>query len=141
MADLLGPFKERVKRLVELRTERDEKKEALKTAEKNYRDFEAELWDDLEETGIKGSIAFDFGGELGEIRIHSNETFYGRIIDEEKALEYLENAGLVDSHTEQKFAAKRLNELVRQWREDEATFPEGIDFRAQRYITISQLDD
>src|SRR4051794_19567893 len=114
MDDILAPFENRIKRLVELRDQRDEDKAAAANSEKAYRDAEAELVEDLEESGVKGSIKFDFGGEMGEVRIHANETFYGRIIDPDKALDYFENAGLIESHTEQKFVGRRLNELVRE---------------------------
>lgn len=128
----------KLRRFVEARTVRDETKVASERAEKVYRAQEAELWDELADSPIEGAIKVNLGPPYGVVTFQPKETYYGRILDEEKALEYFEQTAQVDEFTKPKIVKSRLNELVRQCLEAEKSPPAGIDFYASRYVSISK---
>jgi hypothetical protein len=126
------------RRLMELRVERDETKLAADNAEKAYRAFEAEIWDRLSESSQLPPYKFDLGEPHGVVTFHPKETHYGRIIDKEKALDYFEGRAMMDEVTEPKIVMARVNEIVRDAMEQNESLPEGIDFYARRFITITK---
>ena len=126
------------RRLAELREERDFAKKTAETAESAYREYEAELFGVVEDSALRGTIEFDFGGDLGTIRFQPRSTIYGRVIDKFAALESLENEALLDEMTAPKVEARRLNEYVRDRMENGQELPDGIDYYERRFFTISR---
>lgn len=137
MDDISG-LESKFRRLAELRETRDIDKQASENSEAAYREYEAELLETIEESALRGTVEFDFGGDLGKIRFQPRQTIYGRIIDKQAALEALEAEELTDVMTAPKIEARRLNELVRDRLENNQGLPEGIDFYARKYFTISR---
>lgn len=125
------------RRLVELRDKRDIAKGALERYEKEYRSYEADLWDELEASPLQGTIKIDLGDE-GVVTFQRRETIYGRVLDADKALEYFERRALTDEFTQPKLVSRRVNELVREKVESGEPVPPGLDFYAQRFISISK---
>lgn len=138
MTDGLDTVESRFRRLAELREERDISKAAAESAEKAYREYEAELFESVSESALSGSVEFDFGGDLGKIRFQPRSTVYGRVIDKNAALEAFENEAIVDEMTAPKIEARRLNEYVRDCIEQGRDLPEGIDYYERKYMTISR---
>lgn len=137
MSDLAA-LESKFRRLAELREQRDIDKETAKRSEEDYREYEAELLETLEESALRGSVEFDFGGDLGKMRFQPRETLYGRIIDHEAALIAFEREAIVDEMTRPKVEARRLNEYVRGRIEAGQELPDGIDYYPRRFITISR---
>lgn len=131
-------FTQRMRRLMELREKRDTTKLAAETAEKEYRELEGELWDELSESPITGAIKLDLGEPYGKVTFGVRETYYGRVLDADAALEYFENSARIDEFTKPQIVPARVNELVRERLEAGETMPDGIDFYARRYISISR---
>lgn len=137
MSDLAA-LESKFRRLAELREERDVDKEAAKRSEEAYREYEADLWTQVEESAVRGSVEFDFGGDLGIIRFQPKKTVYGRVIDKNAALEAFESECLTDELTSPKIEARRLNEYVRDKLELEGELPEGIDYYEKKFISITR---
>ncbi len=131
-------FSSKLRRLMELREDRDTSKLAAEKAEKEYRSKESELWDELDESPIKGGLKIDLGAPHGVVTFHPKETFYGRVLDADKALDYFERTGQTDEYTEPKIAKARVSELVRGRLEAGQPMPDGLDWYARRYITITR---
>lgn len=136
-AAALEAAQSKMRRLMELRVDRDEKKVASEKAEKAYRAFESEVWDWMEESPLVPPIRFNLGEPHGVVRFQPRETYYGRVIDQEAALEYLEERALVDEFTKPKLVMARVNEIVRERIEAAESQPPGFDFYAKRFITIT----
>lgn len=134
----INEFKAHFQRLLELREQRDIDKKTAKKSERLYRDAEAELFQELEEAGVKGRQTFDFGGDLGTAKFQARSTNYGRIIDREVALAALEAEGLDEVIYERSIRDKRLNELVRDRLESGSELPDGVDFYSRQGISISR---
>lgn len=128
--------KAKLRRLMEARVKRDEAKSALDLAEGDFREIEAEVYERLE--GVEGTIKVPLGDPWGTVSFRNRETFYGRIIDDEAALEYFEKRAMLDEVTTAKFAKARINEIVREARETDGEMPPGIDYYAQRGVTITR---
>lgn len=133
---LIDPIK--LRRFVEAREKRDEAKVTLENAEKEYRELEAEVWEEFEESPLTGTLKIDLGDGLGEVGFLAQETHFGRIIDSDAALEYFENRALVEEYTEPKITMARVNELVRDRIEQGESMPPGIDFYTRRPVKISR---
>lgn len=138
MSDLAHELTSRFRRLVELRDTRDQDKKAAERSEKEYREAEAELFEELEDSPIKGTIKIDLGDDIGVVTFQPKETYYGRIIDQHSALDYFEERALSDEFTAPKIVMARVNELVRQCIENGDKIPDGIDYYPKRYISISR---
>lgn len=131
-------LKVKFRRLMKDRDSRDELKEALKEAEKEYRETEGEVWMALDESPIVGDVKVDIGDPWGVVRFGTRETYYGRILDKELAQEHFENRAMVEEVSEVKFSMARINEIVRDYIDEGKQLPPGIDFYARRPVAISQ---
>lgn len=137
--------KSKARRLMEARTARDEAKQASVDAENDYREIEAEFYDELEAlrdpndpNAKKASIAIPLGPPWGTVTFGQRETYYGRILDEEVALEWFETRQMVDEMTAPRFVKSRLNEIVRDAREQGEDMPPGVDYYANRGVRITR---
>lgn len=126
------------RRLIELREKRDEAKVTLKNAEQEYRECDAELYEEMEHGPFKGSRKIDLGGAHGVVTFTPRATPYGRIIDREAAVAYFEEQGELHTMIEDKVIARRLNELVKERLEAGASLPPGVDFYYRRAVAISR---
>lgn len=124
-------------RLVEAREKRDLDKAAAERSEKEYRAIEGDVWEALEDSPLKPPYKVDLG-EHGVVRFHPKQTIYGKIIDEDKALEYFEQRAMLDEVTAPKFAKKVINEMVRELHEQGESMPPGVDFSPTRYVQITR---
>jgi hypothetical protein len=130
-----------LRRLMELRDERDHLQEAAKKAENEYREAEMELFEELNEGPVSRLSNIDLGEPWGKVSFRPRETYYGKIIPgmEDEALEHFEQRAMIDTITAPKFVSKRLNEIVRKVVEDgEGEMPPGVDFYARRGVTITR---
>lgn len=137
MSDL-SALESKFRRLAELRQERDIDKKSAENSERAYREYEAELFEQIEGSALRGTVEFDFGDELGVIRFQPRQTIYGRVIDKMAALDSLQDEDLVEEMTAPKIEARRLNEYVRERLENGQKLPDGIDYYTRQYFTISK---
>lgn len=134
----LEEFKGSFQRLLELREDKDIKAAAADKADKEYREKEAELYEELQEAGIRGRHTFDFGGDLGTAKFQRRSTKYGRVIDKKAAARALKEMGLDEMFDDTAIRAGRLNEKVRTWLETNTELPDGVDFYERKGISISR---
>ena len=76
--------------------------------------------------------------DTGVVSFYPKETYYGRVIDKDKALDYFEQRAMMDEVTEPKIVMARVNEIVRDALEQNESLPEGLDFYPRRFITITK---
>ncbi len=137
MSDPMVTFEAKFRRLAELREQRDIDKAALKNSENAYREYESELLETVADSALRGSVEFDFGGDLGVIRFQPRATLYGKVVDKSAALDSLDKAMLREEMTSEAIEARRLNELVRDYLERGEELPEGIGFYERKFFTIT----
>lgn len=137
MSDLAA-LESKFRRLAELRETRDIDKHTADASEGAYREYEAELLETIDESALRGTVEFDFGGELGRIRFQPRRTVYGKIIDKNAALDAFEAEAIADEMTAPKIEARRLNEYVRDRMEAGQDLPDGVGYYERRYVTISK---
>lgn len=128
----------RFRRLVELREKRDETKTSADSAETDYREYEAELFEELEDGPVEGTLRLDLGGSIGVVTFTPRETKFGRIVDADAAATYFEERELAKEFTKPVIEKRKLNELVRDLLEQGKPMPAGVDWYAKRGLTISR---
>lgn len=128
----------KARRLVELRDQRDADKRAAEKSERAYREYEQEFWQAIEESPFDGTVPLDLGPEIGTVKFSQRETYYGRLLDADKAQDYFESRAMADEMFEPKVAKRRLNEFVRECLDNGTPLPDGVDFFAQRGVTITR---
>lgn len=131
----------KLRRLMEVRQVRDEAKVAAENAEKEYREYEADVWESIEESPVVGNLKVDLGAPFGIVSFRTNETYYGRVIDKEDAMEYFEQRAMMDEVSQPKLVMARVNEVVNEHREQGKAPPPGLDWYAKRYVTITRQKD
>lgn len=134
------PLKARARELVDAKTDYEEKRIAFEQAKRDFRRIEADLWHYLdEELGVK-TITLELGEPHGTIQLQRRETIKGRIIDPEKAVAALREAGLGEAVLKDvpQIRQKVLNDHVRAALKSKAKLPEGVDFIPTRGITVSK---
>lgn len=131
-------FKEKFRHLLELRVKKDETDAAAKRAKKNYTEYLHELYDELEEAGIRGRHEFDFGEELGTAKFTRTSTTFGTVVNKDAALAALDAEGLADVIHERSVRQGRLNELVRDRIESGSELPEGVASYDKHNISVSR---
>lgn len=127
-----------LRRLVELREKRDETKAAAESANAEYREYEAEVYEQMEHGPFKGSRKVDLGAPFGTVTFTPRATPYGRVINREEALAYFESRGEKDTMVQEDVLARRLNEIVKDRLEAGEPLPPGTDFYYRRGVTISR---
>jgi hypothetical protein len=138
VSDVTAELKSKFQRLLELRETRDIDKARAKKSEEAYREAELELYEELKDSGMRGRIGFDFGGDLGRASFNLRTTHYGRIVDKEAALKSLKASGDYDVIYTDSIREGRLNSLVNTRLETRKDLPDGVDFYTKRGITISR---
>lgn len=128
------------RRLVELKDEMNDKGTIADKAAKAYRTAEEQFWLDLDEDEAKTStITLDLGKPFGKVQFQKRETITGRVLSDDEAVEALKALGLEDEILGGRQIRKGvLNEHVRQWLRSGMPLPEGVDFNAKRYVTVSK---
>lgn len=134
----LDDFKEEFRSLLQLRIKKDETKAAADKAKDEYNEAEAELYEALDQAGIRGRLEFDFGGDLGVAKFQRASTTFGQIIDTATAVASLESEGLDDVIYEKSVRKGRLNELVRDRDESGADLPDGVALYRNKRISVSR---
>ncbi len=126
------------RRLFELREKRDADKKKAEVSEAEFREAEQDFFMQWENSPLQGAMKIDLGGSIGEVSFSPRETYFGRILDSDKAQTYFEQRAMVDEMFQPKIAKKRLNEFVRECLDNGTPLPDGVDFYAQRGITITR---
>lgn len=129
------------RRLMALREARDLAKKAADAAEEEYREAEADAFEALEDSPHAGTVKLDLGEPYGVVSFLPRTTVYGRIIDQDAALEHYENRAMVEEITVPKFSGKRINEEVRNHREQGLPMPPGVTYYERRNVTITKQKD
>lgn len=129
--------KAKLRRLMEARTKRDADKAALETSEADYREIEAEVWEELSEA-LEGTLKVNLGPPFGTVSFLPKQTTYANILNADRLLEYVEERAMIDELTEPKLVKGRLNELVRELEETGAKMPPGLDSYKKRYVQITK---
>jgi hypothetical protein len=127
-----------LRRLMELRTKRDENKKAAEEAEKEYREAEADVYEALSDGPMDRLNNIDLGEPWGKVSFHAKETIYSRVIDPDALMEYFEQRAMVEEVTEPQFSKARLNEIAREAVEAAAQMPKGLDFYPRRFVQITR---
>lgn len=144
MAVFSPEFVAKMRRFMEAREKRDQLKEAAKAAEEEYREFEAEVWEELAPDDPNDPdyklipVKIPLGAPWGTVTFGPRETIYGRIIDDEAALEYYDRRAMADDVTAPKFVMARINEEVREKHENGEKMPDGVDYYAKRFVSITR---
>ena len=144
MAVFSDEFIKKMRRFIELREKRDALAEAYKSAKEEYADLESEVWeelapDDPNDPDYKlSAIKVPLGQPWGTITFQPRETIYGRVIDDEAALEHYANRAMLDDVSAPKFVMARINEEVREKQENGEPMPPGVDYYAKRFVSITR---
>lgn len=125
-----------LRRFMELRDARDEAETKFEAAKKDYREAEAELWDALKE-GVEGSLKIPLGPPWGTVSLSPQATTYGKVLNERRLQDYLEERQMLDEYSAPKLVAGRLNEFVRKIKEQGEKMPPGLDSYERKYIRVS----
>lgn len=126
--------------LVDLKEEKNRLEIAAETAARKYRDAEETFWQHLaDEQGNMKKFASDLGPGYGTIEFQRRETITSRVLDEDAAATALEELGHGDI-IGRKIPKKPLNDLVRGLMKSGEPLPEGVDFHARRYVSVSRKD-
>lgn len=128
----------KLRRFLELREKRDEAKTALDTAEKDYREAEADVYEALTEAELKGAIKVDLGDGFGTVSFSPRTTYFGRIIDKEAAEEYYAQRAMLEDVSEIKFSMARIHEEIRERLENGESPPPGMDYYSRRGVTVTR---
>jgi hypothetical protein len=128
------------RRLVVLRTAKDETKIAADNAKAEFEDFQRELFDRIDKSPVKGSRKVFLGDDLGTVKIVPRSTKYARILNRDDAEKYLRERKLDKEFLKDDFRMGRLHELIRECIEQKKPIPPGLDYYTKEYFTITFKD-
>lgn len=129
---------EKLRRLFELREQRDIDKATAERSETEYREYENEVYEALALSDIEGDIKVKISDEIGTVRFGPRQTIFARINDKEAVIDYFEEQGIAEQFTEPKLAKARLNELVREALDNEQELPPGLDWYSNDRVAITR---
>lgn len=134
--DEVEALQERFAELVRLRIAKDTAKAAADRAKDEYDEYESDLWEEINESPLKGAIPLEIPGH-GKVVFQKRETYRGRVLNEADLVEWARENDMLAEFTEPKISKARLNELVRERIEAREPLPPGADFYPTRYISMS----
>jgi hypothetical protein len=126
-----------LRRLLEKRQEFDEKKTAFDTAKQERDEVEQEVYEHFEDNGVEGTLKLNLGEPWGVVSFRTRETFYARVIDEDAAIQHYEERAMIDEVTAPKLVKRRLHTEVREALDSGTPLPPGLDFYADRGMTVT----
>lgn len=131
---------QRARRLIEAKDKYEAEKLAFEDAKRKYRALEAEFWQHLDEDLGVTTLTLELGEPFGKVQLQKRETIKARVIDAETAADSITAAGLGDAILQDVPGVRQkvLNEHVRDWLKSGADLPEGIDFTATRYVSVTR---
>lgn len=125
--------------LLEKKKVYDEKRKAKESAEKDYRDYEAELWEALEtQHGKVKSFTVDLG-ELGNVRLTRTEARYSRVNDQDALVDWAKLHGREEELLTPGVRKRVLSELIRECLDQGIDLPDGADFYSTRRISVTKI--
>lgn len=127
-----------LRRLLEARQSHDEAKAAEVTAKKDLDEIEMDVWERFESSGQQGTLKVDLGEPWGVVSFRTRETYFARIIDQDEVQQWYEQRAMMDEVSSPKFVMKRLNEDVREALDLGQSPPPGLDYYANRGMTITR---
>lgn len=127
----------RVRRLVELRTRKDETEAAAKTAKEEFVEYQAQFYEEYEKSPLTGSINVNIGGDFGTVQLVPRSTKSGRVLNYDKAVQYFRERGQLAEFTRNEIRKGRINDLVKECIEQKKPLPDGIDYYTKEYFTIT----
>lgn len=135
---LLSPQKmDQLRRFMEIRDRRDQLRVELKTAEEEYRDAEADLYEVLRT--IKGKVKVDLGEPWGWTGFGGSETVYATVHNEAEALEYYSKLASTAAVAGPKLKMGILNSEVRTALETPGTpLPPGVGWTKKRVVSVTR---
>lgn len=135
-------FKRKLRLLLKARDDYDEADKRAKALKKERDELELDVFDlfeQMQSEGQKvGTIPVYLGEPYGLVRFRPRETYYAKIVDEDKLLDYLNRRALTEEVSGTSFVKKRLHEMVRTAREHNADMPPGLTFYVDRGMTITR---
>jgi hypothetical protein len=138
-------LKAKLRRLVELREDRDAKKVAWQAAKDETEELELEIFDIFErpdangDPQIKGTLTVPLGEPYGTVKFRTRETHYAKIVDEDEVQQWYEQRAQIEEVSAPKFVMKRLNDDVRTALESpDGKLPDGLSYTTNRGMTITQ---
>lgn len=124
--------------IVTRREARDKAKKEWERLKTEFEETQADFWDLLDDEGIT-TITLDLGPGFGKVQFQKRETVKGIVKDPAKAEAAVEEAGLeAELLGERKVRQKVLSEYMRDWIASGQPIPEGLDFTATRYVSITR---
>lgn len=126
----LKELEARLDKLAELKEKQARLAKEAKDAAKEMKQFQAELWLDMEEANLKS-----FGTSRGQF-VRKSTTF-GTIKDRQAFIEWCQEQGLDDLYKPVEDDG-RLNELVRARLDTQEELPPGVDFYTRDYISLTK---
>lgn len=126
--------------LLDKKSAYDESRNETKRLEAEYREYEAELWEGLENQHgkIKTFGPIDLGPGYGEVRFTRTERRDARINDEEALVEWAKANGLDGELLTPGVRKRVLSERVRDALDHGRELPPGTDFYATRRISVTR---
>lgn len=127
----------KVRKLLKLRKANDLAQQDAKQAAADLAEFEAELWSDMEDQGLK-TLTLELGAPHGKVQIQRRETKFSRVLDKGALIQALSEAGIAEELTRPDVRKKQLNEYVRTLLENGSPLPPGLDFTSNKYVSVTR---
>lgn len=131
--------------LLAARDDYAEKDAAAKAAKKEMDDLELDVFELFE--GLQGSlggkkagstVSVPLGEPYGVCKFRTRETHYGKIVDEDAFLDWVEDRAMLDEFSTPKITKGRLHEEVRKRKEAGGDMPPGVSYYTDRGMTVTR---
>lgn len=132
-------FDKKVERLLELREETSAAKSVYDDAKRRRDMYERSLWEELESDfgNMKTySVELEDGRHL---RLSRNTRVLVSVTDKEAAVKSLSELGLIEAIGEPNLKKAILNEWGREWYENGAELPEGLEIYEKQTISVKEV--
>lgn len=132
-----------LRKLVDLRREKDDLDAKLKEVEAQWRDQKDAVHELLRKDGTIGATTVDLGPGYGKFRFTPGETVISDTYDEAALHRWIEENGRGDElYFPDKLRKKPLNEMVREiLNHEDAEFPPGLGYIETKKVTMTSLKD
>lgn len=125
------------RRVIDCRAEYEVARKEKVKQEKKMKSAEADMNDAMAKAKLPG-CTMELGPSYGNVRFNREQKVNSSIFDEEAAIKYFEEKGMLTGYVQGKVRKAPVNQLVRESLENGQELPPGIEPRVTKFVKVTK---
>lgn len=125
------------RRVIDKRADYEKARKEKAKQEKLMKSAEADMNDAMAKAKLPG-CTLELGPGYGNVRFNREQKVLSSVFDEEAAIKYFEDHGMLTGYVQGKVRKAPVNQLVRESLENGQELPPGIEPRVTKFVKVTK---